>query len=262
MTTAGGAGAASPMSARRRGAILLLGVVSVALFCGLGVWQLQRRVWKLTLIAHVEQRVHAPPSAAPGPGQWPSMTADNAEYRHVTLTGHYLPARDARVLAVTELGPGYWVLTPFQACDGFVVLVNRGYVPQDWSEPAAAATAGQGSGCGQRVTGLLRISEPHGGFLRANDPAQGRWYSRDVAAIGAWQGMTGQGVTGAAPYFIDAEADGGDGYPRGGLTVVKFPNSHLVYALTWFGMALTCILACAAALRAEPRREAEAPTAG
>ena len=24
----------------------------------------------------------------------------------------------------------------------------------------------------------------------------------------------------------------------GGLTVIAFPNSHLVYALTWYGMAL------------------------
>ena len=33
------------------------------------------------------------------------------------------------------------------------------------------------------VTGLARASEPKGAFLRSNDPAAGRWYSRDVAAI-------------------------------------------------------------------------------
>ena len=42
-----------------------------------------------------------------------------------------------------------------------------------------------------------------------------------------------------APYFIDADATPNPGgWPRGGLTVVRFANSHLVYALTWFGLAL------------------------
>ena len=35
------------------------------------------------------------------------------------------------------------------------------------------------------VTGLLRITEPKGGFLRKNDPAADRWFSRDVQAIAA-----------------------------------------------------------------------------
>ena len=40
------------------------------------------------------------------------------------------------------------------------------------------------------------------------------------------------------PYFIDADASAsGAGEPIGGLTVITFPNNHLVYALTWFGLA-------------------------
>src|SRR3546814_6228890 len=54
-----------------------------------------------------------------------------------------------------------------------------------------------------RVTGLLRMSEPGGAFLHHNDPDNGRWYSRDVAAIAAAQGLAGTKV---APYFIDADA--------------------------------------------------------
>jgi len=88
------------------------------------------------------------------------------------------------------------------------------------------------------VTGLLRISEPHGGFLRANQPAARRWYSRDVAEI-----VKASGVTQAAPYFIDADATpNAGGWPRGGLTVIHFANSHLVYALTWFGLAAMVVL--------------------
>ena len=38
----------------------------IALLIGLGVWQLQRRTWKLALIAHTEAMLASPPVAAPG----------------------------------------------------------------------------------------------------------------------------------------------------------------------------------------------------
>ena len=96
---------------------------------------------------------------------------------------------------------------------------------------------------------LLRVTEPGGGFLRSNDPAGDRWYSRDVAAIAA-----ARGVTEAAPYFIDAEASPAGGYPVGGLTVLKFRNNHLVYALTWFALDLMLIAAAAYVARSEWKR--------
>ncbi len=87
------------------------------------------------------------------------------------------------------------------------------------------------------VTGLLRLSEPKGGFLRSNDPAAGRWYSRDVEAIARDKSL---GDT--EPYFIDADATANPGgYPVGGLTVVQFRNSHLSYAITWFALALLAL---------------------
>lgn len=102
------------------------------------------------------------------------------------------------------------------------------------------------------MTGLLRITQPGGGFLRANDPQAGRWFSRDVAAMSA-----AQGVTQAAPYFIDADAQGAAAsLPVGGLTVISFRNSHLSYALTWFAMALGLTLGAWYALYRAPRDEA------
>lgn len=123
-------------------------------------------------------------------------------------------------------------MTPFRTDAGFTVLVNRGYVPTDRRAPDSRA-AGQIEG-ETTVQGLLRITEPRGGFLRANDPAADSWRSRDVAAIAAKRGLTE-----VAPYFVDADATANaGGWPKGGLTVIRFPNSHLVYALTWFGLAL------------------------
>ncbi|MFG1427097.1 SURF1 family protein [Roseixanthobacter glucoisosaccharinicivorans] len=203
----------------------LLAVALSALLVGLGIWQLERRAWKLDLIARIEARVHAPPVAAPGPQAWTGISAASDEYRRVRATGTFLNDRETLVKAVTERGGGFWVVTPLKTDAGFTVLVNRGFVPPD--EARAARRTSDPS----VVVGLMRMSEPKGGFLRANDPAGDRWYSRDVPAI-----AQKRGVPDAAPYFIDAEASGGG--PQGGLTIIDFPNNHLIYALTWFGLAV------------------------
>lgn len=213
-------------------AIFIAGLCLITLVCaGLGIWQVQRRSWKLDLIARVEQRLRAAPVAAPGPADWPAITAQADEYRGVILRGRYLDAAETLTMAVTERGPGFWVLAPFLADAGFTVLVNRGFVPGDKRAPEERRKAAAGE---TKLTGLLRPSEPGGGFLRSNDPAAGRWYSRDVAAI-----ASARQLGPVAPYFVDADANAEPGpLPQGGMTQVAFRNTHLVYALTWFCLAL------------------------
>ena len=238
---------------RKIARLFLLGGLAIALFgfISLGVWQLERRAWKLDLIERVDARVHAPPVAPPGPGEWASVSAAHDEYRNVVVTGRFLPGRESRVQAVTSLGPGFWLLAPLHRDDGSVVLVNRGFITSDWTAPRSPAEPPE-----VKVTGLLRLTEPGGGFLRRNLPAQGRWYSRDVQAI-----AEAQGLSHVAPFFIDAAGDedsssGADG-PVGGLTVVSFRNQHLQYALTWFALALMVVAAAWRVLREERRRSTQ-----
>lgn len=208
-----------------------LSLVGIVIFMALGIWQIERRAWKLDLIRRVEQRIHAPAVAIPGPEAWAGINARDDAYRHVRLHGRFMNNRETLVQAVTDLGRGFWVLTPLRTDHDLTVLVNRGFVPSERRDPASRK-AGNPAGAVE-VTGLLRVTEPGGAFLRSNDPAANRWYSRDVDAIAAARGL---GKT--APFFIDADRDAGaNGGPIGGLTVVSFPNNHLVYALTWFTLA-------------------------
>ena len=228
----------------------LVGLGAAAGFAALGLWQVQRLAWKHALIERVEARVHAAPVQAPGPGGWTGDASE--EYRKVSASGRFRHEAETLVQAVTELGGGFWVLTPLVTEAGFTVLVNRGFVPPERRDPHARA-AGQASGA-VSVTGLVRLSEPGGGFLRDNDPAAGRWYSRDVGAI-----ARAHGLGPVAPYFIDADATPNPGgFPVGGLTVLRFSDNHLVYALTWFALALMAMAASVFVLRAERRRRAGA----
>jgi len=243
-----------PTSVRQpRSVLALVGLCVGALvlfsgFTALGTWQVYRRSWKLDLIARVDQRVHAPAVPAPDASQWAAVTAANSEYRHVRASGAFLNEYETLVQATTELGAGYWVLTPLRLADGAIVLVNRGFVPPERRDRAAHGAADPTSPA--TVTGLLRMTEPGGAFLRRNDPAANRWYSRDVQAIAAAHKLSR-----VAPYFIDADAAGtgspapasagasgahgaAAALPVGGLTVISFHNSHLVYSITWYTLAI------------------------
>ncbi|NHT78103.1 SURF1 family protein [Rhizobiaceae bacterium CRRU44] len=230
-------GGASSGRGSRRGLVLLGAVATfvTVVLLALGIWQVQRLFWKLDLIERVDARVHAAPVEAPRADQWSSITAGNDEYRHISVSGTFRHEAETLVQATTERGPGFWVVTPLVRDDGTAILVNRGFVPPDRRDPATRS-AGNVSGS-THLVGLLRLSEPGGGFLRENDPSGNRWYSRDVAAI-----ATARGLHQAAPYFIDADGtENPGGFPVGGLTRIVFPNNHLVYALTWFALAAMLI---------------------
>lgn len=235
------AGQRSGLSLRR----LLLGALFLSLFAGfvaLGTWQVHRLQWKTALIERVESRVLAEPVPAPGIEHWANIKTESDEYRHVSVSGRFLHALSTPVFASTEFGNGYWLLTPLRLDAGGIVLVNRGFISQK-----AVMTSQPPTMTRVTLTGLLRMTEPGGGFLRSNRPDAGRWYSRDVQAIGAARGL--YSIAPVAPYFIDANAAlfhsgkrlaGSQPLhePVPGLTVIHFHNNHLVYALTWYTLAL------------------------
>ncbi|MYM22038.1 SURF1 family protein [Duganella sp. FT135W] len=239
---------------RPRALRVILALVAGVMFAGffaLGTWQIFRLQWKLALIERVEQRVHASPVAAPSRAQWPQLNAEADDYRRVQLSGVLLDGSTTQVLASLDRGIGYWVVTPLCTADG-IVMINRGFIeagvggwkPQP-APPAASADACAGAqGPTVSFSGLLRLSEM-AGRLRANEPSRNYWYTRDVQALAAARGLPA-----VAPYFVDADAPSalaagpvGGVQPKGGLTVISFVNNHLVYAITWYALALMVVAA-------------------
>jgi len=234
---------------RPRALRVILALVAGVMFAGffaLGTWQVFRLQWKLALIERVDQRVHGAPMPAPSRAQWPQLNAEADDYRRVQLSGVLLDASTTQVLASLDRGIGYWVVTPLCTADG-IVMINRGFIPAGvggWkpqpAPPAAAADACAAvQGPAVSFSGLLRLSEM-AGRLRANEPSRNYWYTRDVQAI-----AQARGLPAVAPYFVDADAPSALAagpvagvQPVGGLTVISFVNNHLVYAITWYALAL------------------------
>lgn len=220
--------------------IILAGLVcalGVAILCGLGTWQLKRLAWKEGLIAMVTTRIEEPALPLPTEADWPAIDFDADEYRKVTLTGTFDHAHEVAVFTSLEddrfavSGPGYWVLTPLDLADGSTVIVNRGFVPHGKRDPESRS---EGRIEGEAtVTGLIRMPEPGNLFTPDPDPARGDWYVRDPAQI-----AEAFGLQRVAPFFVDADAaPNPGGLPLGGTTRIQFSNSHLGYAITWYGLA-------------------------
>lgn len=213
------------MSAARRPVwvdvtILMLAMVMFASMIALGNWQVRRLAWKLDLIETVETRTRSDPVPAP--------LGEALDYQRVFATGSFAHEQSLRIKAVTDLGPGYWIMTPLITPD-IAIWINRGFVPNtlgqgDWDTPDGPVV----------INGLVRPTQPNGTLLENNRPETGRWVSADLPEMSRAVGLDNA----QDAYFIDADASGTESrWPRGGLTRLTFRNTHLMYALTWYAMA-------------------------
>lgn len=215
-------------------------LVALAILISLGVWQLQRLAWKETLIAAVTQRATADPAPPPLFAVWAALTGEAVEYRRVSLRGTFRHDMEAPVFTTLEdgkgplKGQGWWIMTPLILADGSAVWINRGFVTNALKDPA---TRSQGAVTGEtEVVGLMRWSEARNAFTPADTPQKNEWYTRDPLAMGAARGLER-----VAPFFVDAQDSAPGGAPQGGETRLAFPNRHLEYALTWFGLAASLV---------------------
>ena len=225
----------------RRGGVFQAAVLTlcgIAILCGLGIWQLDRKAWKENLIETLTTRLARAPQPLPPRDAWPRLVPQANEYTRVSFPAEFLEGQEALVytpgspLRPDVKGPGYWVFAPAQLAGGSIVLVNRGFVPIERKDPASRpGSATQGS---VEIVGVMRWPEARGLFTPADDVAGNVWYVRDPKAMAAAKRWAT-----AAPFYIDQEAP----VPTGGLPLpgklsVTLPDNHLQYAITWFGLAL------------------------
>jgi surfeit locus 1 family protein len=238
--------------------------IALAILLGLGTWQVERLFWKEALIARVTARMDAPPIPAPPPAEWAKLDLADLQYQPVTVTGRFDNAREVHVVqALTEPkgrlgGFGFMVMTPLTTAEGWTVYVNRGFVPGDHKDPTTRA-GGQLEG-ETTVIGLVRAPYDRAWFAPADNIGKNEWFSRDPALYAKAAGIDGGKV---APYIVDARFDPAlpGGMPQGGETVVEFPNNHLQYAVTWYGLAAALVGVFAVFARGRLRKERATPAA-
>jgi cytochrome oxidase assembly protein ShyY1 len=236
-------------------------LVMVALFVGLGLWQLQRRVEKHALIAHLTERLAAAPGSLPSPSQWSALTPVKDEFRRVSFVAAYQSHPDAMVYSSGSAvrddisGPGTWAFMPAVLPSGETVVVNAGFVQNAMQDRSQQDRAVKQFVTGEPVTltGYIRFPEAAGALTPSENLAKRLWFTRDHLAMARALGW-GEGGRPVAPFYIDLEQPvPASGIPKPGPLEVHLKDDHLQYAFTWFALAGAVVIAFGVWLRAQRR---------
>lgn len=215
---------------------LVLAVIGVVLFAGLGAWQIQRAAEKEELLAAIERGARSAPVELP----YAESALDEAAFRRVRARGNFLTERqfllDNRLL---DGRVGYDVITPLVLADGRTILVDRGWLPAGPRREPLGEVALEVSGP-LAVTGRLWRPEPAVALGPAVAPSAGGWPRTvtriDYAALGEALGRS------LVPAVIRAERGVPWVLTPRPLEPPFGPERHYGYAMQWFALALTVLV--------------------
>jgi surfeit locus 1 family protein len=237
---------------RERGLIGLtaLTLAALAALVGLGLWQINRLHWKEGLIAQIEARTKAEPLLLEEAEKLARDGRDPSFYR-LTVEGRFHHAKELYLYDLSDGKPGWHVVTPLETADGEMVLVDRGFVPDELKDPSARPQ-GQIENV-TSVTGIVRVPDKQGLFTPDNEPKANRWFWRDWPAMS--RALFPEGTIEVAPFFLEADAtEVPGGWPKGGQTRLDIPNNHLQYAITWVLLAAALLVIYAVYVLSRYRR--------
>jgi surfeit locus 1 family protein len=207
----------------------LMTLVMLAVLLGLGFWQVERAKWKRGIVENYQHNSGAAPlSALP-----PAAEAQAYTYRHVVLGGKYQHHLSIELRPRAVYGKmGYDLVTPFTLYTGEVILVLRGFVPDETKE-AIDQPIGTVAASGELRPFSARYWRPE------NQPDKGQWYWLDPEAIAVKHGLKN-------PYpllLIAEEKPLNTPWPAPQMAEPYFHDFHVAYAITWFflAVALLCI---------------------
>jgi cytochrome oxidase assembly protein ShyY1 len=229
----------------------LFTLAMVAVFIGLGAWQLQRRAEKHTLISALTERLAAEPVPLPPAAAWRSLNAERDEFRRVYFTATFGTGADAMVYSSGSAvrddisGPGTWAFMPARLARGEIVAVNAGFVQNTMQDRAQQdrAVARLRTGEAVDLVGYIRFPEGAGLLTPAADVEKRLWFARDHLAMAHALGWTDGGKP-IAPFYIDLEQPVPPaGIPKPGPLQVHLKDDHLQYAITWFALAGAVVIA-------------------
>ena len=229
----------------RRLWMTLLVIVGALALGRLGIWQLDRLAQRRAYNSALNSRMAQPALTLDGAAIDPAAL----EYRRVEAHGVYDSAQEI-VLRNRELDgvPGVHVLTPLRISGSdMAVLVDRGWIPRDLSDPAARAAFAAPPG-EVLVAGIARRSQedtggPQDPPLGPDRPRLDAWFRVNIARI---QQQTGYPLL---PIFIEEQpmpassgtSPNGSELPRRVTTTDLGEGPHMSYAIQWFAFAIILV---------------------
>jgi len=199
---------------------LLFGIVGCAVLATLGTWQLDRLAWKTAMLDEIDVRIAAEPVALPE-----TFDIEADRFLPVVVSGRTLGDELVALTSVPRVGPGFRVVSAFETDTGRRILVDEGFVLSAQRDVERAPVA-------MSVVGNLHWPREVDGFTPEPDLANGMVFARDVDVMAAALGtetvlVVARDVSGTAPRATPLP-----------VTSEGIPNSHLGYAIQWYGLAM------------------------
>jgi surfeit locus 1 family protein len=209
-------------------------VFLVPLFCGLGIWQLDRAEQKRQMAASLEARRKLPTLALNHESPEPSKR----EYRKIEAYGRFLPQKTVLIENRKHLGQrGFHVITPFRLDgSGEIVLVNRGWIPHtrlDRAEPLPTPTDSR------PLTGVITLPEHPALELEFTADANvetPRWPYLTLDHFSRWSELE------ILPFAILQSPEDEGGFVRDWPQPQISDAMHIGYAIQWFAFAVIAMV--------------------
>jgi surfeit locus 1 family protein len=162
------------------------------------------------------------------------QTRDHPEYAKVKMQGQYVSDAPVRRLFRSFNGvSGFRYLQLFEASDGTLIFVDRGFAPRD---QAISSTPSEDVS----LQGYLHPANRKGWLTPAPELENNIWYWRDTKAM-APKDIDTERFNDA--FVIDLEvSDSTAKWPIAVGSPEDPVNNHFDYALTWFGLALALLV--------------------
>jgi surfeit locus 1 family protein len=223
-------------------------LVLLPLLISLGTWQLRRADEKRMLLeqysrgADTSQQLRSQEIEQLAPLQ-AIVTAGRFDSAHQVLLDNMPSSRTVDTSGRASGGlAGYQVLTPLHLDDGYVVLVNRGWVPLGRTREDLPIIAVEDHH--RSLRGRVSELQKPGVRLGANSVAAATWpLVMNYPSLEELRSVYGDKLLTRIVLMDPAEPDG---FARDWSTRYTFgdfgPDKHTAYAIQWFGLAFTLLV--------------------
>jgi surfeit locus 1 family protein len=207
-------------------------IIGIVILILLGNWQLKRLNEKTNFIQSIEYNI------ANHPKSIEELNLNLPIYSKIAISGTFLAGKNIFLYGKRSASPekdGYYLLSAFEATNGKIYLVSRGWIPQSVKNNLGEFASKQ---IFDKFEAIILPSETRQFMMPENDKNNKIWFTIDLDMAHEMLGVTENKY-----YLMQIQSatlpEGGKPLSTEHLNKVR--NDHFEYAITWYSLA-ACLL--------------------
>jgi len=207
-------------------------IIGIVILILLGNWQLKRLNEKTNFIQSIEYNIATDPKSIE------ELNLNPLIYSKIAISGTFLADKNIFLYGKRSASPekdGYYLLSAFEATNGKVYLVSRGWIPQSVKNNIREFASKQ---IFDKFEAIILPSETRQFIMPENDKNNKIWFTIDLDMAHEMLGVTENKY-----YLMQIQSatlpEGGKPLSTEHLSKVR--NDHFEYAITWYSLA-ACLL--------------------